>query len=168
MPSGRSVSLPPSSKRDLEVCEGGELVSDTGFQHSLQNRCVVIYARSLAYQPRHVFGRGEGPVQLAWRERGDLQFAAKQPAPWAGLAPILPQQVQQAGRQHGLAITPALAVIDMDQRPVAIDILDLEIADLGCPEPRALADPERRAIFEPRPGNRGQQGGNFLDANDYR
>ena len=45
-------------------------------------RCRFLYAR-------HVLGRGERPVQLAWRQRIDLGFAREQPSLRTGFAPVV-------------------------------------------------------------------------------
>ena len=76
--------------------------------------------------PRHVLGRHEGPVQLLGRQRRNLWLARKQPALGSGLAPVLPQYVKQAGGQHGLPVLAALALIYMDQHPLAVDVANLE------------------------------------------
>jgi len=47
---------------------------------------------------RHVLGRGERPVQLAWRQRVDLGLAQEQSSLRAGFAPVVTQQRQQIGR----------------------------------------------------------------------
>ncbi|CTQ76621.1 hypothetical protein LAX5112_04655 [Roseibium alexandrii] len=63
----------------------------------------------------HALGRGEGPGQQARRDRVDLRPAWKQPAVGPCLTPVIAQHVQKIGRQHGLVILAALALIDMDQ-----------------------------------------------------
>ncbi len=50
--------------------------------------------------------------QLPRRDRVDLRLARKQPALGPGLAPVVPQQRQQAGRQHHLAVLAPLEALD--------------------------------------------------------
>jgi hypothetical protein len=52
----------------------------------------------------------------------------------------------------------------MDQHPIAVDILDLEVANFGCSQPRTITDAKSRAIFEPGTGNGGHQVSHLLDA----
>ena len=80
--------------------------------------------------PGHVFGRGEGAVELPRRDRVDPGFAGKQPALRPRLAPVGAQELQQPGRQHDLAVLLPLALFDMDQHPVTVDVADLEVTDL--------------------------------------
>ena len=44
------------------------------------------------------------------------------------------------------------ALLDMDQHPVAIDVADLEVADLGRPEHGTIGNAERGAILKPWTG----------------
>ena len=45
------------------------------------------------------------------------------------LATIVPQKLQQIGRQHDHAVLASLTFIDMDKHPTAVDVADLERAD---------------------------------------
>ena len=56
----------------------------------------------------------------------------------------------------------------MDQHPVAVDVADLEVADLGGPEAGTVGNAECGAILQARPGCRHQDVGHLLDAEDYR
>ena len=56
----------------------------------------------------------------------------------------------------------------MDQHPVAVDVADLEVADLRRPEAGAIGDAERRAVLQPGPRRRRQQIRHLLDAEDHR
>ena len=81
-----------------------------------------------------------------------------------GLAPVVPQKIEQIGRQHDLAILPPLALHDMDEHPVAIDIAGGEIANLGGSQTCAVGNAERGAVLEPGPGCYRQKLRNFLGA----
>lgn len=55
----------------------------------------------------------------------------------------------------------------MNQHPVAVNITDLEVADLGGPEPRTIGNAEGCAIFEPGPGRCRQDVGHLLDTEHH-
>jgi hypothetical protein len=46
-------------------------------------------------------------------------------------APVLAQGRQQLGTERNIAITPTLAVLNMDEHRLAVDVLDLQMAHLG-------------------------------------
>ena len=106
----------------------------------------------------------ESPVQLPRRDRIDLRLAGKQPSLGPGLAPVVPQKIEQIGRQHDLAILPTLTLHDMDEHPVAVDIARGEIANLGSSQTCTVGNAERSTILKPRPGCYRQKPGNFLGA----
>lgn len=117
--------------------------------------------------PRHVLGRGECPMQLSRRDRADPWQAREEPAVRTRLAPVGAQQLQQAGRQHDLAVLLALALFDMDQHPVTVDVADPEIAHLGRTKPRTVGDAESRSILQTRSRCRHQNVGHLLHAEDH-
>jgi hypothetical protein len=57
--------------------------------------------------------------------------------------------IRQQRQQHHLAGLAPLALFDMDQHPVAVDVADLEVANLGRPEAAPAGD---AAVFKPGPG----------------
>ncbi len=63
-----------------------------------------------------------GPVELAGGERLGRIAAREQPATEPGLPPPLPQQVQQIGREHDVAVLAALALLDPNQHAGGIDV----------------------------------------------
>ena len=73
----------------------------------------------------------EGPAELAGGERIDRLLAREQPA--AGqhhpvVAPGPPpgaQQIEQEGRQHGIAVLAPLALLDADHLALAVDVAEL-------------------------------------------
>ena len=87
-------------------------------------------------------------------------------APLLALPPPQPQQLQQLGREHGVAILAPLALFDPDQRAGAVDIIDLEVRHLGDAQPGAIGDPERGLVFDAR--CRLEQPGRLLDAEHVR
>ena len=111
-----------------------------------------------------MFGRVECPAQLPRRDRIDLRFAREEPTLGSRFTPVVPQKVSQVRRQHHLAVLLTLALIDMDQHPVAVDIADLEIADLRCAQPGTVGNTERRTILQTRTRGRSKKLRNIFDA----
>lgn len=56
----------------------------------------------------------------------------------------------------------------MDKHPLAVDVADLQVTDLGRPKPGAIADAEGRAILQPGPGHRGQKLCDLFHAQNHR
>ncbi len=69
------------------------------------------------------------------------------PAPLA-FAPPQPQQFQQLRREHRVAILAALALLDTQQHACRVDIVDLEMRDLGHPQASAIGDAERGLVLD--------------------
>ncbi len=67
-----------------------------------------------------------------------------------------------------MLVPAALALIYMDQHPLAVDVPDPQVADLRCPQPRAVADAECCPILQSGPGHRGQKLGDLFDAQHHR
>ena len=66
------------------------------------------------------------------------------------------------GESMALRSLPALALLDPDQHALAVDIVDLEVRDLGDAQARAIGDAERRLVLDARRGL--EQPGGLLDA----
>lgn len=128
-------------------------------------QCVQRAARLLDL--RDELCRAEGAVELARREGVDLGLARKQSALGPRLAPVLAQWVQQSRRQHDLPVLPPLALLDMDQHLVAIDIAELEIAGFRCSDPGPIGNAERRPVLQPRSRRDPQQCCYFLGAEHH-
>ena len=52
--------------------------------------------------------------------------AGKEPVRRPGQPPVGPQDRQQLRRQHDVAVLAALALLDPDHHPAAVDVADLE------------------------------------------
>ena len=93
--------------------------------------------------PRRLRCGVDGAHQLAGRHRVDRVLAGKQP----GLRPrrVLPlaQQFDQLRRQHDIAISLPLALLDPKRHALAVDVGHLQRHDLGHPQARAVGDAER-------------------------
>ena len=107
-------------------------------------------------------------VQLPRRDRIGATAPREQPAmrehhaaPLA-FAPPQPQQLQQLRREHGVAVLASLALFDADQHARAVDVVDLEVRDLGHAQARAIGDTERGLVLDAR--RRLEQPRRFLDA----
>jgi hypothetical protein len=83
------------------------------------------------------------------------------PAP-PSFAPPQPQQFQQLGREHRVAILAALALLDTQQHACRVDIVDLQMRDLGHAQARAVGDTERGLVLDAR--CRFEQPRRFLEA----
>ena len=66
--------------------------------------------------------RGDRLVRITARE---------QPAPRAANQPPIAEQPEQSRRQHRVAVLAALALLDSDHHPAAVDIAYLERNDFG-------------------------------------
>jgi protein-S-isoprenylcysteine O-methyltransferase Ste14 len=60
------------------------------------------------------------------------------------------KRLQQMGREHGVAVITALALLDTDQHALAVDIVDLERHDLRHPQARTIGDCKCRLVLRPR------------------
>src|SRR5712692_8108804 len=81
----------------------------------------------------HLRGGMAGPVELPRRERVDRVLPGKQPALRAPRLPPRAQQFEQVLGQHDVAVLAALALLNPDDHPGAVDVGDLERDDLGRP-----------------------------------
>jgi hypothetical protein len=61
-------------------------------------------------------------------------------------------------------ILAALAPADAKDHALAIDVLDLQVGDLGDTEPRSVSRDQQGAVIEPHDG--GEEAGHFLGAED--
>ncbi|PWK75435.1 hypothetical protein C8K44_1031 [Aminobacter sp. AP02] len=63
-------------------------------------------------------------------------------------APPQPQQLQQLRREHGVAILAPLALLNADQHARAVDVVDLEMSDLGHTKTSAISGAERGLVLD--------------------
>jgi hypothetical protein len=89
-----------------------------------------------------------GPVELARRDRLAWLLAGEEPATWPHHPPPLPQDVEQVGREHDIAVLAALALLDPDQHAGAVDVGDLEVGDLRDAQAAAIGDAQRGAVLQ--------------------
>lgn len=92
--------------------------------------------------------------------------AREQPTLWACRLPPGAQQVEQARRQHDIAVLAAFTLFDANDHALAVDIGDLQRDDLVGTQARAIGHAECRLVFEPR--CRIEQPRHFLNAQHHR
>ena len=87
-----------------------------------------------------------GTVELASAERIDRVTSGEQPATFThlalcvGISPPMAQLFEQDGREHGITILAAFTLFDAQRHALAIDIADLECADLAHAQPCTVGD----------------------------
>src|SRR5580700_6319409 len=75
-----------------------------------------------AQQPHCPAGVFDG----GWIDRLAGSSAGKQPLSWTGAVPIVPQYIEELGRQHDVAVLAAFALFDPDDHALAVDRAGLE------------------------------------------
>ena len=103
-----------------------------------------------------------GAVELACRQRVDPVLPGKQPALGPRRLPPGAQQLEQMLGEHHVAVLAALALLDPDDHPGAVDVGDLERDHLGGAQARAIGHAQRRPVLEAR--RRFQQARDLLRA----
>lgn len=76
--------------------------------------------------------------------------AREQPVARPHQAPVAAQDGQQLRRQHGIAVLGALALLDPDHHPAAVDIADLQPRRLRGSQPGGIRRGQRRAALKAR------------------
>src|SRR3974390_2346955 len=107
-----------------------------------------------------------GAGKLTRGDRLQRITAREQPGPRAAHQPPIAQQLEQPRRQHRVAVLAALALLDPDHHPRAVDIAHLERNDFGHPQTRPIGDAQRRLVLEAR--CRLQHAGDLLRAQHNR
>ena len=119
-------------------------------------------------EPCRLGGLLHDPAQLTGADRPDRVLTWEQPAlrQHRALAPAFPpprpEQGEEVGREHRIAVTTALAALDADQHPLAVDVDHLERRHFGNPQPGAISHAQCGAVLEA--GCRREQPGDLLGA----
>jgi hypothetical protein len=100
-------------------------------------------------------------VRFSWRV---LPPALEHLALSSGDPPPGPQPLDHDGREHGVAILPALALLDAQRHARAVDIPDFERGDFARAQPRPLGDREGGLVLQV--AHRGEQRADFLPTQD--
>jgi ParB/RepB/Spo0J family partition protein len=72
----------------------------------------------------------------------------EQPSTWVGTLPIIPEQLEQSGRQHDIAIFAALTLLDPDNHTLAVDGRRREMDRFGDPQAGCVTDGQSHAVFQ--------------------
>ena len=105
-----------------------------------------------------------GALHRAHRDRPGRVRPREQPGARAGAAPVGAQDREQLGREHDVAVAPALALADADGHPGAVDVGDLEPDHLGDAQAGGVDRGQQRP--HPQVGDGGQQAGDLLAGED--
>jgi hypothetical protein len=113
--------------------------------------------REAVSQPvdRHLFaqagrraGRTASGVQYGGSERPVVVTAGKQPTLRPGEPPVAAQNPQQLRREHDVTVLAALALLDPDHHPLAVDVRDLQQNYLRHAQSGGIDRRQRGAAFE--------------------
>ena len=80
--------------------------------------------------------------------------------------PVFPEQGQQPGREHDVAILGPLGLTDANDHALAIDVVDAQGQDLGDPQARGVGGHEDGPMAEAGDGL--EEASDFLEAQDDR
>jgi hypothetical protein len=78
--------------------------------------------------------------------------------------PIEAEQVEEAGREHDVAVLAALALLDVDDHTFAVDVIDAERGDLGDAEAGGVGGHEQGTMLDRSDG--GEDAGDLILAED--
>jgi hypothetical protein len=81
-------------------------------------------------------------------DRPALVAAREQPLARLYQAPVAAQDRQELRRQHGITVLAALALLDPDHHPTAVDIADLQPHRLRGPQAGSIGRGQRRAALQ--------------------
>ena len=76
------------------------------------------------------------------------QFAGKEPVARAFGFPIRPQERQQRGREHDVAIFAAFALVHANHHALTINVGDFQMGRFRNAQARGIADGEDGALFQ--------------------
>jgi hypothetical protein len=105
-------------------------------------------------------------MQYGRIERPILVTAGKQPALRPGQPPIAAQNPQELRREHDVTVFAALALLDPDHHPLAVDIGDLQQNHLGDAQSGGIDRRQSGAALETWDGL--QEAHDFVGAEHHR
>ena len=106
----------------------------------------------LLADPRRRPRRPAGRVQRRRLDRTGRVAPRKQPVLGTRQPPVGAQDRQELRRQHHVALLAALAVLDADHHPAAVDVGDPEAGDLRHAQPGRVGGRQRGAGLQARDG----------------
>jgi hypothetical protein len=89
-----------------------------------------------------------GPIDGERRERPGGLAAGKQPLSGTGTLPIVPEDVEELGRQHYIAVPAAFALFDPDDHALAVDGAGLEADRFGNPQTGRVTDGQDHPVLQ--------------------
>ena len=89
-------------------------------------------------------------MQYVGYKRTLVVAARKQPTLRPSQPPICAQNPQQLRREHDVAVLAALALLDPDHHPLAVNVSDLEKNDFRYAQSGGIDSGQRGAAFEAR------------------
>src|SRR3954462_12226589 len=135
------MSVPASSrwvaKLCRNVCTVTGLVKSARRAATRQASCSVATLTGSPPSPR---GNPDRPARAP---------PGKPPTARPSQPPIGAQDLQQLWRQHDIAVLAALALLDPDQHPAAVNGADREARDLADPQTRSVGRGQRRPVAQP-------------------
>ena len=117
-------------------------------------------------QPGSGAGRAAGCMQNLHVDRLRLIAAGEQPRLGPSQAPVRAQDAEQLGREHHGAVLAALAALDPDHHPHAVDVGDLQTDRLGRPQSRRIGRRQRDAGLQAR--HRFENAHHLVGVQDHR
>jgi hypothetical protein len=89
-----------------------------------------------------------GAINGGWRDRLARAVTGKQPLSGTGALPIVPENGQQFGRQHDIAIFVPLSLVNPNDHALAIDRGGLEADGFGDSQTGRVTDGQKDAVFK--------------------
>ena len=86
----------------------------------------------------------DGEREIGWP--GDRRGTATAPG-WVTL-PIVPEHIEQLGRQHDIAVFPAFALLNPDDHALAVDRGGLEADGFGNSQTGRVTDGQNHAVLQ--------------------
>ena len=122
--------------------------------------------RHLLAQAGRRAGRTAGRMQTCRVDRPVLVAAGEQPVLRPRQAPIAAQDAEQLRRQHDVAVLAALALLDPDDHPAAVDVGDLQADHLRHAQSGGIGRRQRGAALQA--WNRFQEAHDLVGAQHHR
>ena len=85
---------------------------------------------------------------VSGRDRLARQATGKQPLSGMGALPIVPEHIEEFGRQHDIAVFPAFALLNPDDHALAVDRGGFEADGFGNPQTGRVTDGQDHAVLQ--------------------
>jgi hypothetical protein len=107
-----------------------------------------------------------GPIDGERTDRLAGQSAGKQPLPGMGALPTVPEHIKKFGRQHDIAVFPAVALLNPDDHALAVDRCLRRADGFGNSQTCRATDGQHHAVLQVIHGT--QETRHFLPAQHDR